>query len=97
MRYSAALNGGTHPRPNPPSPQPTLLPPRAGGQSEEEASAHLAAMNMVTDIKKPWTLSFSFGRALQVRCLLGLAAGGLGVAEARRHTPCATATQMPTQ
>ena len=38
----------------------------AGGQSEEEATAHLAAMNMVTDVKKPWTLSFSFGRALQV-------------------------------
>ena len=43
----------------------------AGGQSEEEATAHLAAMNMVTDVKKPWTLSFSFGRALQVRiCVL---------------------------
>ena len=39
----------------------------SGGQSEEEASAHLAAMNMVKDVNKPWTLSFSFGRALQVR------------------------------
>lgn len=38
----------------------------AGGQSEEEATAHLAAMNQADDIKKPWTLSFSFGRALQV-------------------------------
>lgn len=38
----------------------------AGGQSEEEATAHLAAMNQCDDVKKPWTLSFSFGRALQV-------------------------------
>ena len=38
----------------------------SGGQSEEEATAHLAAMNMVKDVNKPWTLSFSFGRALQV-------------------------------
>jgi fructose-bisphosphate aldolase class I len=41
----------------------------SGGQSEEEATAHLAAMNMVTDVKKPWTLSFSFGRALQASAL----------------------------
>lgn len=42
---------------------------RAGGQSEEEATAHLAAMNQCDTVKKPWTLSFSFGRALQVRWL----------------------------
>ncbi|PSC70525.1 fructose bisphosphate aldolase [Micractinium conductrix] len=41
----------------------------SGGQSEEEATAHLAAMNQVTDVKKPWTLSFSFGRALQASAL----------------------------
>ena len=40
---------------------------RTGGQSEEEATAHLAAMNMIEGVKKPWTLSFSFGRALQAR------------------------------
>ena len=40
--------------------------PSAGGQSEEEATAHLAAMNQVEGVNKPWTLSFSFGRALQV-------------------------------
>lgn len=50
---------------------PTHLP--AGGQSEEEATAHLAAMNMVTDVKKPWTLSFSFGRALQAGAGFGAA------------------------
>jgi fructose-bisphosphate aldolase class 1 len=38
----------------------------SGGQSEEEATAHLAAMNQITDVPKPWALSFSFGRALQV-------------------------------
>jgi len=41
----------------------------SGGQSEEEASAHLAAMNQVEDIPHPWALSFSFGRALQASAL----------------------------
>jgi len=36
----------------------------SGGQSEEEASVNLNAINQVKG-KKPWTLSFSFGRALQ--------------------------------
>ncbi|KAG6555180.1 hypothetical protein Mapa_003219 [Marchantia paleacea] len=36
----------------------------SGGQSEEEATLNLNAMNQL-DTKKPWTLSFSFGRALQ--------------------------------
>lgn len=36
----------------------------SGGQSEEEATLNLNAMNQVKG-KKPWTLSFSFGRALQ--------------------------------
>jgi len=37
----------------------------SGGQSEEEASQHLNAMNRVTGIPRPWFLTFSFGRALQ--------------------------------
>jgi fructose-bisphosphate aldolase class I len=41
----------------------------SGGQSEEEATAHLAAMNQCEGVKKPWTLSFSFGRALQASAL----------------------------
>lgn len=41
----------------------------SGGQSEEEATAHLAAMNQVKDLPKPWSLSFSFGRALQASTL----------------------------
>ncbi|NP_001265896.2 fructose-bisphosphate aldolase, cytoplasmic isozyme [Cicer arietinum] len=36
----------------------------SGGQSEEEATVNLNAINQVKG-KKPWTLSFSFGRALQ--------------------------------
>ncbi|ESW13355.1 hypothetical protein PHAVU_008G189200 [Phaseolus vulgaris] len=36
----------------------------SGGQSEEEASLNLNAINQVNG-KKPWSLSFSFGRALQ--------------------------------
>lgn len=37
----------------------------SGGQTEEEASLHLNFMNQITDIRRPWFLSFSFGRALQ--------------------------------
>lgn len=36
----------------------------SGGQSEEEATLNLNAMNKL-QAKKPWTLSFSYGRALQ--------------------------------
>lgn len=36
----------------------------SGGQSEEEATLNLNAINAL-DTKKPWALSFSFGRALQ--------------------------------
>eukprot|EP00245_Coleochaete_scutata_P007476 TRINITY_DN22896_c0_g1_i1.p1 TRINITY_DN22896_c0_g1~~TRINITY_DN22896_c0_g1_i1.p1 ORF type:complete len:356 (-),score=106.66 TRINITY_DN22896_c0_g1_i1:655-1722(-) len=36
----------------------------SGGQSEEEATVNLDAMNKLDTIK-PWTLSFSYGRALQ--------------------------------
>lgn len=37
----------------------------SGGQSEEEASVNLNAMNKLTGIRRPWFLSFSYGRALQ--------------------------------
>ncbi|KAL0867924.1 hypothetical protein ABMA27_008600 [Loxostege sticticalis] len=36
----------------------------SGGQSEEEATLNLNAINKV-QLKKPWTLTFSYGRALQ--------------------------------
>merc|ERR1712131_467360 len=35
----------------------------SGGQSEQEATANLSAMNKV-DLLRPWALSFSYGRAL---------------------------------
>ena len=39
----------------------------SGGQSEEEATAHLSAMN--SGIEKPWPMTFSYGRALQAAAL----------------------------
>jgi len=42
----------------------------SGGQSEEEASLDLNAINAVDiGIPKPWNLSFSYGRALQATCI----------------------------
>ena len=39
----------------------------SGGQSDEEATAHLDAMNKIGGF--PWELSFSYGRALQAPSL----------------------------
>ncbi|HHQ14445.1 MAG TPA: fructose-bisphosphate aldolase class I [Chromatiales bacterium] len=39
----------------------------SGGQSAEEATAHLDAMNRIDDV--PWQLTFSYGRALQAPAL----------------------------
>jgi len=41
----------------------------SGGQSEEEASVRLDAMNKFNEMNKPWALTFSFGRALQASVL----------------------------
>jgi len=40
----------------------------SGGQSDEEATAHLSAMNRIAPL--PWKLTFSYGRALQTAALL---------------------------
>ena len=40
----------------------------SGGQSEEEATQNLDAMNRLEAVK-PWRLSFSFARALQASAL----------------------------
>jgi len=40
----------------------------SGGQSEQEASANLSAINKV-ELLKPWALTFSYGRALQASVL----------------------------
>jgi fructose-bisphosphate aldolase class I len=37
----------------------------SGGQSDEDATAHLNRMNQFVNGNKPWNLSFSYGRALQ--------------------------------
>jgi len=37
----------------------------SGGQSEEDASLNLNAMNKITNAPRPWALTFSYGRALQ--------------------------------
>jgi fructose-bisphosphate aldolase, class I len=37
----------------------------SGGQSEEEASLNLNAMNKISEMQRPWALTFSYGRALQ--------------------------------
>lgn len=40
----------------------------SGGQSEEEASVNLNAINTVP-LQRPWALTFSYGRALQASVL----------------------------
>ena len=39
----------------------------SGGQTEEQATAHLSEMNKSADL--PWALTFSYGRALQAAAL----------------------------
>ena len=43
----------------------------SGGQSEEEATLNLNAINVYASLSgpKPWALSFSYGRALQASVL----------------------------
>ena len=41
----------------------------SGGQSEEDASLNLNAMNKIDGCPKPWRLTFSYGRALQASVL----------------------------
>ncbi|CAL0317426.1 unnamed protein product [Lupinus luteus] len=54
----------------------------SGGQSEEEATLNLNAMNKL-EVLKPWTLSFSFGRALQSSTLKTWAGKKENVAKAQ--------------
>ena len=46
----------------------------SGGQSDEDATAHLNLMNAM-DIDHPWQLSYSFGRALLANALKTWATG----------------------
>lgn len=59
----------------------------SGGQSPQQATAHLNAMNAMAD-RLPWKLSFSYSRALQEPCLntwRGDAANGKAAQEALYH------------
>ena len=47
----------------------------SGGQSDEDATAHLNLMNQM-DVEHPWQLSYSYGRALQAHALTTWAKGG---------------------
>ncbi len=58
----------------------------SGGQSAELASARLNAMNVRFKSRRPWALSFSFGRALQQPALRDLA---------RRRVSCDCGTESP--
>ena len=53
----------------------------SGGQSDEDATAHLNLMNAM-DIEHPWQLSYSYGRALQSIALQTWAAGTPGDSQA---------------
>lgn len=55
----------------------------SGGQSEESATLHLNAMNSMV-AKKPWALTFSFGRALQASVLKAWAGKAANVAESQK-------------
>ncbi|KAL3897217.1 MAG: hypothetical protein SGCHY_003567 [Lobulomycetales sp.] len=55
----------------------------SGGQSEEEATKHLDAMNRV-ELGRPWALTFSYGRALQATVLKVWAGKKENVADAQK-------------
>ncbi|MBO6551794.1 MAG: fructose-bisphosphate aldolase class I [Roseitalea sp.] len=54
----------------------------SGGQSDEEATAHLSAMNAMGDL--PWPLTFSYGRALQAAALKAWSGKAENVAAGQR-------------
>ena len=41
----------------------------SGGQSEENATLNLNSINQVKGVRRPWALTFSYGRALQASVL----------------------------
>ncbi len=53
----------------------------SGGQSDEDATAHLSAMNAMFDL--PWSLTFSYGRALQASPLKAWGGNSANVASAQ--------------
>ncbi|MEO0635078.1 MAG: class I fructose-bisphosphate aldolase [Pseudomonadota bacterium] len=64
---------------------PSVVPGIAflsGGQTDEQATAHLSAMNAMGDL--PWALTFSYGRALQAAALKAWGGRTENVAAAQR-------------
>uniref|UniRef100_A0A915D052 Fructose-bisphosphate aldolase n=1 Tax=Ditylenchus dipsaci TaxID=166011 RepID=A0A915D052_9BILA len=55
----------------------------SGGQSEEDATLNLNAINQCPG-KKPWALTFSYGRALQASCLNAWAGKPENIAKAQQ-------------
>ena len=56
----------------------------SGGQSEQDSTLNLNAINACLD-SKPWALSFSFGRALQASVLKAWKGDDSNKAEAQRQ------------
>lgn len=56
----------------------------SGGQSEEDASLNLNAMNKISQLPRPWALTFSYGRALQSSVLKAWQGKPENVAEAQK-------------
>jgi fructose-bisphosphate aldolase, class I len=56
----------------------------SGGQSDELATAHLNAMNHLFKDKLPWTLTFSYGRALQQAAMQAWAGQAANVTAAQK-------------
>ncbi len=54
----------------------------SGGQTDQQATEHLNAMNRLNQV--PWQLSFSFGRALQAPVLNAWKGEPTNVADAQR-------------
>merc|ERR1740129_2577366 len=57
----------------------------SGGQSEEEASLNLNAMNALKEVQKPWALTFSYGRALQQSVLKAWVGTDANIAAAQKE------------
>ena len=55
----------------------------SGGESDEDATAHLNAMNQILGDNKPWHLSFSYGRALQQPALKAWQGSGENLSNAQ--------------
>ena len=55
----------------------------SGGQSDERATSHLNAMNSLFKGQLPWTLTFSYGRALQQAAMQAWMGQAVNVAAAQ--------------